>query len=58
MQRRHQPRAHATFKSAVERSSFGTPEARKVRRYTSDATATRIVKRSRAVTRDRRSREG
>lgn len=37
------------FKAAVTRSSFGTPAARKVRSYTDDATAARIVKRAQTV---------
>lgn len=49
-----------TFKATVERSSFGTPAARKVRSYTNEVTASRIIKRSQTVGRaatSRKSRE-
>lgn len=47
---------HRAFKAAVNRSSFGTPAARKVRSYTNDVTAARIVKRSQAVAKSNKSR--
>lgn len=49
---------HEKFKAAVERSSFGTPKARAVRRYTDDVTAAHIVKRSQVLGKKTRSREG
>lgn len=46
------------FRASVDRSSFGTPSARKVQRYTSADTVKKIVKRSEAYTKRRKSREG